>query len=329
MAAGATSNEQWVTLEEIDRARRALPPVVRRTPLLPCPALEAVAHGPVLLKAESLQVTGSYKPRASYTLLANLPAEQRRRGVIIPSSGNFAIGVAFMGKLLGIPVVAVMMEGCSPLKLEAVRALGAEVVQPPRDLAARAAAVAALERGRGLTVVRTFEDPLVMTGHASIGLEIGEDAPGLGTILVPVSSGGLVAGIATAAKALRPGVRVIGVQPEQADGAVRSFRAGKLVEIPTPTTLADALVSARPGAFPFRHIRRYVDDMVTVTEEEIVRAVRFLATEAKLVVEPGGAVGVAALLAGRIPPGPGPTVAVLSGGNVDPDLLAKLLGSSS
>ncbi len=315
-----------VTIAEIEAARRRLPPEIIRTPLLPCPALSQT--GPVFLKAESLQVTGSYKARAAFTVLDSLDAAARRRGAALASSGNFAAAFAFMGRLLGIPTVVVMMRRTTPFKVALAQGLGAEVVFCEDHWEAREAVLDRLEAGRGLTVIRHLEDPRVIAGHGTIGLEVMDDCPAAALVLVPVSSGGLLAGIAAAVRARRPTARVVGVQPEGADAMARSLEAGQVVAIPEARTMCDALVATRPGHLPFAHARRDVERVVRVSEAEIAAAVRFLATEAKLVAEPGGAVTTAALLAGRVPGAAGPTVALLSGGNIAGELLAALLADA-
>lgn len=316
-----------VTLAEIEAARRALPPEVVRTPLLPSPAPHE--GRPAHLKAESLQVTGSYKARAAYTVLAGLEPAARRRGAVLASSGNFAAAFAFMGRLLGIPTAVVMMRKTAPYKVERTRRLGAEIVFCEDRWDAREELLARLEREHGLTVIHHYEDPLVIAGHGTIGLEILDDCPEAGLVLVPVSSGGLLAGVAAAVKARRPEAQVIGVQPEGADAMARSLEAGHVVHIPGVRTMCDALVATHPGELPFRHAQRDVAAVVRVSEDEIAGAVRFLATEAKLVVEPGGAVTTAAMLSGRIPPGDGPTIALVSGGNIAPERLAGMLEAGS
>lgn len=312
-----------VTVDQIEAAGRELPPEVVRTPLLPCPAL--AGSGPVFLKAESLQVTGSYKSRAAFTVLSRLEAAARQRGAALASSGNFAAAFAFMGRLLGIPTAVVMMQRTAPYKVERTRALGAEVVFCEDRFEAREEALDRLERERGMTVIHHFEDPIVIAGHGTIGLEIVDDCPDVALVLVPVSSGGLLAGVAAAVKARRPTARVVGVQPEGADAMARSLEAGRVIGIPEARTMCDALVAARPGDLPFRHAQQYVEQVIRVSEAEVARAVRFLAAEAKLVAEPGGAVTTAALLAGRVQTGAGPTAALVSGANIAPDQLARLL----
>jgi threo-3-hydroxy-L-aspartate ammonia-lyase len=312
-----------VTLADIEAARRQLPPEVVRTPLLPCPSL--VPTGRAYLKAENLQVTGSYKARAAFTVLDSLDEAARRRGAVLASSGNFAAAFAFMGRLLGVPTAVVMMRQTAPYKVERTRRLGAEVLFCEDRWDAREETLNRLETQRGLTVIHHYEDPRVIAGHGTIGLEILDDCPDADLVLVPVSSGGLLAGVAAAVKARRPQARVVGVQPEGADAMARSLEAGHVVSIPQARTMCDALVATHPGELPFQHAQRYVEQVVRVSEEEIAAAVRFLATEAKLVSEPGGAVTTAALLAGRVETGSGSTVALLSGGNVSPERLAMLL----
>jgi threonine dehydratase len=312
-----------VTLREIEAARGRLPPEVVRTPLLPCPALSAT--GRAFLKAESLQVTGSYKARAAFTVLESLDAEARRRGAVLASSGNFAAAFAYMGRLLGIPTAVVMMRRTAPYKVEKTRRLGAEVVFCEDRWEAREETLRQLERNRGMTVIHHFEDPRVIAGHGTIGLEIMEECPDAALVLVPVSSGGLLAGVAAAVRGVRPQARVIGVQPEGADALARSLEAGQVVSIPEARTMCDALVATRPGELPFRHAQRDVERVVRVGEAEIAAAVRFLAAEAKLVAEPGGAVTTAALLAGKVGREEGAVVALVSGGNIAPERLASLL----
>lgn len=316
-----------VTLEEIRRAAAELPPQVVRTPLLTSEELEAVTGAPVWFKPENLQVTGSYKARAAFTMLNRLPAEQQRRGAAISSSGNFAGAWAYMGRLLGIPVSVVMTEATSPFKVERTRRYGAEVVLCPDDFDARWKTLFGLEAERGIRAINTFEDADVIAGHGTIGLELVEQLPDVETVIVPVSSGGLIAGIATAVKALRPGARVIGVQPEGSKAATLSFQRGEVTRIPEVRTVCDALVAARPGELPFRHLRQSVDEMATVPDAAVKQAVRWLVERAKLVVEAGGAVGVAALLAGRVA-ARGKTVVLLSGGNIMPETLAEYLRSA-
>lgn len=316
-----------IALEDIQRAAAELPREIVRTPLLRSEELEAIVGAPVCLKCENLQVTGSYKARAGYTLLRNLPAERRQQGAAISSSGNFAQAFGYMGRLLGIPATVVMPENTSPFKLERARRFGANVILCDPNFDARWETLFALER-EGILPLNTFESEDVIRGHGTVGLEILEQHPEADTILVPVSSGGLIAGIATAVKALRPTTRVIGLNPEGSNAVTVSYTCGEATRIPNVDTLCDSLVAQFPGKLPLQHILRYVDEMVTVPDEETKRAVAWLAGNAKLVVEAGGAIAVAALLSGRVKPG-GTTVALLSGGNIMPSTLAEYLADSA
>lgn len=309
-----------VALDCIALARQALPSEVAHTPLLRARDLP----GATWLKAENLQTTGSYKLRAAFTVLANLSMEERARGAAISSSGNFAGAWAFAGRTLGIPVAVVMQEKTSPYKVERTRAYGAEVVICPNDFDARFQTLMALERDRGMRAINTFEHPDVIAGHGTLGLEMLEDLPDVETILVPMSSGGLIAGIATAVKETRPGVRLIGVQPVGSHAVHTSRQRGEVTRIDRVDTICDALVAQYPGALPFAHIQRYVDDTVLVSDEEVKQAIRWLVDRTKLVVEAGGAVCVAALLTGKVNP-TGKTIALLSGGNIMPATLAAYL----
>lgn len=305
-----------LTLDEIRAAAAALPPWVRRTPVLP------LASG-LWGKAESLQTTGSYKLRAAWTVLSRLSEEQRRRGAALSSSGNFAAAFAYAGRELGIPTTVVMMERTQPNKVQRTRDLGAEVVLCENRFEARFETLRALEAERGLTVIDHMENRDVLCGHATVGLEIAEDLPDVQVVLVPVSTAGLLAGVAAAVRALRPEVTVVGVQPEGSNATWLSLREGRPTSIPEVRTMCDALTSTRPGGLPFAHVQALVAGVELVQEAEVADAVRWLAAEAKLVVEPGGAVGVAAWRAGRLPAGR--TCALLSGGNIAPERLARFL----
>ena len=313
-----------VTLREIEEARAKLPPQIVHTPLLVSEDLGEIAGAPVWFKPECLQVTGSYKARAAFTMLNNLPPEQRAKGAAISSSGNFASAWSYMGRLLGIPTAVVMQESTSPLKIEKTRRYGAEVILCPNDFDARWRTLFALEPERGIKSINTFEYPDVVRGHGTLGLEIVEDLADVDTVLIPVSSAGLIAGVATAVKERRPSAKVIGVQPAGASAATLSFHRGEITRIDKLETICDALIAAFPGKLPFAHMQKYVDDMVTVPDEDVKRAIRWLAEKAKLVVEAGGAVCATALLTGVVKP-QGKTVCLLSGGNILPATLAEYL----
>ncbi|MBI4551781.1 MAG: threonine/serine dehydratase [Candidatus Latescibacteria bacterium] len=317
-----------ITLKEIDLAWQELPPDVVRTPVLRADALSEETSGTVLLKAENLQVTGSYKARASFTILNRLSDDEKRRGAAISSSGNFAAAFAHMGTRLGIPTTVVMMQKTSPYKVERTRRFGAEVVLCENRHESRWETLDRLKAERGITVINTFEEPNVMRGHGTIGLEIMEHVPDVDVVLVPISSGGLIAGVATAVKEIRPSARVIGVQPEGSQAMYRSFRQGQVCGIDEARTICDALIAGRPGVLPFEHVQRYVDDVVLVSDEQVKHAVRTLAGTTKLVVEPSGAVGIAAMQAGLVDVHGQTVVALVSGGNIALAQLAGILGEA-
>jgi threonine dehydratase len=319
-----SEQQTLVTLDEIREARSHLPPQILHTPLLASEELSALAGAPVWLKTENLQVSGSYKARAAFTMLNNLPPEQRSRGAAISSSGNFASAWAYMGRLLGIPTAVVMQQKTSPFKVEKTRRYGAEVILCPNDFDARWKTLFSLEEERGIRPINTFEYRDVISGHGTIGLEMVQDLPDVDTVLIPVSSGGLIAGAATAVKELRPSARVVGVQPTGSNAAYTSFQRGEVTRIAEVVTICDALIAAYPGNLPFAHIRKYVDEIALVTDEEVKQAIRWLVENAKLVVEAGGAVCAAAILTGKVRP-QGSTIVLLSGGNIMPETLAQYL----
>ena len=316
-----------IGLEDIEVARRRLRGVALRTPLVPCPGNE---EGRALyLKAESLQPTGAFKLRGAYNKISSLSPEEQGRGVVAHSSGNHARAVAYAARELNTRAVIVMPRGAARVKLEATAALGAEIVLVGPDSAERTRKAEELAEEHGYVAVPPYDDEVIMAGQGTIGPEILEDLPDVETVLVPVSGGGLIGGISAAIKLSRPEVRVIGVEPELAADARASLKAGKLVEFPADQvsrTVADGLRVQRLGEAPFEHISTFVDDIVTVTEEEILEAMRRLALRARLVAEPSGAVTFAAHLFHRTElPASHLTVAVLSGGNVEPDLLDQVL----
>lgn len=316
---------ELVSIAEIRAAAARLDGVTLRTPLVPFPRIEPL----LLLKPESLQPTGSFKVRGAYAAISGLPAEARRRGVVAHSSGNHACAVAYAAALLGVPASVVIPSSAPAVKIAAARGLGAEVVISQPGLAARIAATDLLVARHGYTIIPPFDDAAVIAGQGTIGLEIAADCPAVDLVLCPVSGGGLISGVAAAIRALCPAAKVIGVEPELAADARDSLRQRRRIAWPsarTQRTVADALRVEQIGELPLRHMLRYVHDVVTVSEDEIRAAMRRLAVEARLVAEPGGAVAVAACLfrhselpAARV------RVAVLSGGNVDPALLADVL----
>ena len=317
-----------ITLDEIKAARARLPAIVRRTPVLPfAHDASEVGNERLFLKAESLQVTGAYKVRAAFTVLNTMTPAQRRRGVVLTSSGNFAQAFALAGKMMGIPMVVVMMNRTSPYKIDATRGYGAEVVFCGNDALARQPTVERVAQERSMTAIDTWEEPPIIAGHGTIGLEIVEDCPEVEQVLVPVSSGGVAAGVATAVRESCPRVRVIGVQPEHANAAYVSLKEGKPTAIDYWDSIADGLSAVRPGEFPFKHLQKYLDEIVLITEEDIARGFRALLFRAKLLTEPAGAVTAAAFLTGKVDQDLR-TVACVTGGNLTEATMQKMLTMS-
>ncbi|MFN4090672.1 MAG: threonine/serine dehydratase [Alphaproteobacteria bacterium] len=321
--------DDLITLADIERTRVGLPDVVRRTPILPL-ARESAEVGAehLFLKCENLQVTGAYKVRAAFAVMNALTAEQRGRGVVLASSGNFAQAFAYAGALTGTPIVIVMLDRASPYKVEATRGYGAEIVFCGDDPLARQPTVDRIGRERGMTAIDTWEERPIAMGHGSIGLEIVEDMPAVETILVPVSSGGAAAGIAAAVKLRRPDVRVVGVQPERANAAQISLERGEPTTIDHWNSIADGLSAVRPGVFPFRHLQTFLDGIVLVSERDIAVAFRTLLYRAKVLAEPAGVVAAAAFLSGRVPQDRR-TVAAVTGGNVTEAMMLRMLDMSA
>lgn len=315
-----------IDLDDVRGAAARLDGVARRTPVCTSSSLDRLVGGRVLLKAETFQRTGSFKFRGAFNRIASLPPAARGRGVIAFSSGNHAQAVALAAALLGTTATVVMPADAPAVKLAATRHYGAEVVTFDRRREDREAIGARLARERGLTLVHPFDQPEIMAGQGTAALELVEAAERLDVLLAPVSGGGLIAGCATAVRALCPQARVIGVEPAAGDDYARSLAAGHRVSIDLPDTIADALRLTTPGALTFEINRALLHDVLTVTDPDLVRAMAFAFERLKLVVEPGGAAGLAALLAGRVPlQGDERIGVILSGGNVDRATFAQLL----
>ena len=312
-----------ISLDDVRDAASRLEGVANRTPVLSSRTLDERVGAAVHVKAESFQRGGSFKFRGAYNKISSLPEDVRARGVLAYSSGNHAQAVAIAARLVGTTATIVMPEDTPPAKLEATRDYGAEIIPYDRWTQDREEIGRRLAEERGFELVRPYDDPLVMAGQGTTALELIEAVPDLDVLVVPVGGGGLIAGCATAAKALRPGIRVVGVEPEAGDDTRRSLAAGERVNRGVPTTIADGLQAAVPGELTFEVNRRLVDDVVTVSDDEILDAMEFLFDRMKLVTEPSGAVGIAALLAGRL--GTGTTGVVISGGNVGATRFAALL----
>ena len=314
-----------VTIESLRAAARVLDGVALRTPLLDAPDLSARVGVPVGLKCELLQPIGAFKIRGAYNALARLVAGGGARGVVAASSGNHGQALAFAARHFGLRAVVVMPESTPQVKVDGVRRYGGEVVLAGATRSAEQGARAeAIAREEGLAMIPPFDHPDVIAGQGTIGLEILEQRPDVGTIIVPVSGGGLISGIAVAMAALAPAVEVVGAEPEGAAKLTAALAAGAPRTLEHTESMADGLLSRSVGALTFELMRGVVHRSVTVSEPEIAAAVRYLHHHTELRPEPSGAVAVAALLAGRVRPA-GPTVAVVSGGNVDPDLYQRLV----
>ncbi len=317
--AGGTAR---VTLTDVEAAAGRIAAHAVRTPLLHLPL-----EGEVWVKPESLQRTGSFKFRGALNALASTPPDRLARGVVADSSGNHAQGVAAAAALLGVPATIVMPENAVALKVERTRALGAEIVRCGPSSEERERAAAELRESRGLEYVPPFDDARIIAGQGTVGLEIARDLPEVGTVVVCIGGGGLASGVATAVKALCPRARVVGVEPALAADAQESFRTGVRVRwsaADVARTICDGVRTQQLGELTFEAISRLVDEIVTVEDEAVLDAMRWYATEAKLTVEPTGALTLAALRTGAVTAG-GPTVLIASGGNVEPSVLAAAL----
>lgn len=318
------SDVPTVDLTDIEAARHLLSGVAVDTPMEESRWLSAMAGGPVWLKCENLQRTGSFKARGAYVRIARLSEEQRARGVVAASAGNHAQGVALAAQLLGIKATVFMPEGAPIPKEKATRGYGADVVFHGRYLDDAMVAATAFAERTGAVLIHPFDHVDIVAGQGTVGLEILEQTPDVQTVLVPTGGGGLLAGIALAVKALRPDVRVVGVQAAGAAAFPGSLRQGAPLALDSMETMADGIAVGRPGDITFAAVRDHVDDVITVSEETLSRAVLATMERAKLLVEPAGAAAVAALL-DQPTAFQTPVVAVLSGGNIDPLLLGKVI----
>ncbi len=317
---------ETVGLARVEAAARLLAPVIRRTPTVGSRVLSERVGTQVLLKCENLQRTGSFKPRGAYNRIANLPAAERARGVVAASAGNHAQGVAWAASELGIPSTVFMPVGASLPKLVATRAYGADVHLVGGTIDESLVAAQEFADRTGATLIHPFDHPDIVAGQATVALEILEQVPDVGTVVVPTGGGGLLAGVAVALHTMAPRVKVIGVQAAEAAAWPDSLAAGKPVRVRRMSTMADGIAVGLPGAVPFAHVAELVSAIVTVDEDALSRALLLCLERAKLVVEPAGAAGVAALLTGALPEPAGPVVIILSGGNIDPLLLTRVIG---
>jgi threonine dehydratase len=315
-----------VTLADIQAARRMLRDIIIQTPILPDERLSAELGAQVFLKAENTQRSGSFKIRGAYNKLSRLAPDERARGVIAPSAGNHAQGVALAARLLGIPATIVMPERAPLTKVAATRRLGAEVVLHGQSFDDAVAYCRELCDASSLTYIHAFDDEQIIAGQGTMGLEIVEAIDTLGLVIVPIGGGGMIGGIATAVKALTPDTRVVGVQAAGCAPVIASLAAGEPLLAATARTIADGIAVKRPGKLTLPIIKALVDDVVTVDDEEIARGIAHVVQNDRLVVEGAGAAGVAALLARKIGVRAGEKVCVvLGGGNIDSNLLTRVL----
>lgn len=314
-----------LALETIRRAAAQLKDQVRTSELIPSHYFSERLQAPIFFKCENLQRTGSFKIRGASNFLLNQPSEKLTAGVITASAGNHAQGLACAAAKLGVPATVVMPEATPLAKVLATRGYGAEIVLHGRTFDDAAELARTLQAERGLLYVPAFDDPLIIAGQGTVGLEIMEQCPQLETLLVPIGGGGLISGVASAVKALSSGVRIIGVQAAGAPSALLARRKGAPVRLSAAHSLADGIVVKRLGEQTFPLIEELVDDLVTVEEEAIAQAIVSLLEKAKLVVEGAGAVSLAALLYGRKPLAKGATVCLLSGGNLDVQTMARVV----
>jgi threonine dehydratase len=304
-----------VSLDDVRAAAVRIRGVAMRTPLLEV--------GPLALKCENLQPMGAFKVRGACNMIAQLPPESRAAGVITYSSGNHGQAVALVAQRFSIPAVVVMPETTPPIKVDGVRRYGAEVIiAGTTTLHRKARAEEELAR-RGLTMVPPFDDPWVIAGQGTVGLEILEQRPNVTTVFVPTGGGGLISGVSVAIKGMRSGVRIVGVEPEGAPKISRSRAAGHPITLDHISSIADGLLAVRPGDLTFAHVQALVDDVITVSDDQIRAAVRWLFHEANLVAEPSGAAAVAGALARGS--SDGGIVAIISGGNVEPEAYARYI----
>jgi threonine dehydratase len=311
-------------LDAIREAHERIRPVIVRTPLYPADVLAREVGSDVRLKLESLQRTGSFKFRGAYNFVAQLPEDLRSRGVITFSSGNHAQAVALSAQLHGVSAVVVMPTTAPQVKRDGAARLGAQVVLEGTTSLERSAKAESLAEEGGLTMVPPFDDPTIIAGAGTVGLEITEDWDAFGSVLVPIGGGGLCSGTAAAIRRLRPGVRIVGVEPTEGASMKAALEAGGPVTLDSTRSIADGLLPLRTGNLTFEHVRDLVDDVVLVDDDAIRAAASLLFKEQRLVVEFSGAATVAALRTGRVETEGRGVVAVVSGGNVDPTLLLDL-----
>jgi threonine dehydratase len=314
-----------ITLDDVRAAQERIKPIAHRTPVMTSESFNRMAGVQAFFKCENLQKGGAFKIRGAANRVLALPPEELKRGVIAYSSGNHAQAVALAARFAGVPATVVMPDDAPGVKVEATLAAGAQIVRYDRLTEDREAVARAIVEKTGATIVPPFDHPHVMAGQGTLALELLQDVGDLDAIVLPIGGGGMVSGCAVAAKGVKPGIRVFGVEPETANDAYLSMKRGERVVIDPPETIADGLRTSAPGKLTLPVIQALVDDILLVTEDEIREAVRFFAMRMKIVVEPSGAVPAAAVLHGKLPAWCRRVGVVISGGNVDPAMLAEIL----
>ncbi len=312
-----------IQANDVRRAAERIRPLARRTPVFTSAGFDARAGARVFFKCENLQRGGAFKIRGAANLILSLPAEELMRGVVTYSSGNHAQAVAIAAQHVGARATIVMPEDAPRAKMEATRAHGAVIVPYDRQTQVREQVAARILEETGAALVPPFDHPLIMAGQGTAALELLEETGPLDALIAPVGGGGLLSGSATIAKAIHPGIRVFGSEPEGANDTFLSLKAGERVTVPHPDTIADGLRAPQPGALTFPVLQQLAEGVVLVSDEEIRQTVKFLLLRLKLLVEPSGAVPAAAVLFGKLPAGIGSVGVILSGGNVDFEELAK------
>jgi threonine dehydratase len=313
-----------ITYDDVRAAAERLRGVAHRTPVHTSRTLDDLAGREVFLKCESFQRGGAFKFRGAYNAISRLSEAERRRGVVAFSSGNHAQGVALAARLLGVPAVICMPDDAPPVKLAATRGYGAEVRIFERATVDRDTFARAIAEERGMTVIPPYDHPHIIAGQGTAALELLEQAPELDALVMPIGGGGLIGGCSVAAKGVNPALRIFGVETEGADDVRQSVARGERVTIAPPATIADGIRTTSPGRLTFPIIQRHIERVLVVSDEAVLGALRLLLLRMKLVIEPTGAVGVAAVVAGLLPPEVRRVGVVISGGNLDPSLLKTL-----
>ncbi len=316
------ATDSTLLIDSVRAAGTRIRPYIHRTPLLPSRSISERAGVEVRLKCENLQRAGSFKIRGAMNALLQLTPEQRRRGVVAFSSGNHAQGVALAARTLGIKATIVMPENSVQTKVDATRAYGAEVVQGGVTAATRDTVAREIAGRTGASVIPPFDDERIISGAGTVGLEMVEEWPEVTAVIVPLGGGGLLSGVAAAATSVKPGIDVYGVEPAAGNDGEQSFRSGRIVSIDPPNTIADGARTLAIGALNFAVIRERVRDVVSVDDAVLLETLKFAMYRTKLVIEPTGALGLAALFSGKVRPR-GPVAVVISGGNLDFNLLCK------